>query len=83
MWRLLDLVADWLRDQLGARAQLRAGILTVVFSTAWTIAALLWSDEPPNVIAMSGVALILTGIGIVVGAQVLERAEPDDTPPDQ
>lgn len=75
MWRPLDTIADWLRHQLGARAQLRAGILTVVVSTLWTVAALLWSDEPPNVIAMSGIALVLTGVGIVVGAQVLEQGE--------
>jgi predicted RND superfamily exporter protein len=78
MWRLLDLVADWLRDQLGARAQLRAGILIVLISTLWTIWAMATTDEPINVLAMSGVALILTGIGIVVGAQVLEQGENGD-----
>lgn len=46
----------------------------------WALTA---SDEPPNVVAMSGVALILTGIGIVVGAQVLEQGEASTTPEDE
>jgi hypothetical protein len=75
VWRPIDHVADWLRDSLTARAQLRWGILIVLGSTLWTIWALTASDEPPNVVAMSGVALILTGIGIVVTTQVLEQGE--------
>lgn len=75
--RMVDRIADWLRDSLGARAQLRFGIIVVLLSTVWTVGALLFSDEPPNVIAMSGIALVLTGIGIVVSAQVLEQDEDD------
>lgn len=73
--RMTDRLADWLRHSLGSRAQLRFGIWVVILSTIWTVAALIFSDEPPNVIAMSGIALILTGVGIVVSAQVLERED--------
>lgn len=73
--RVTDLLADWLRDELGPRAQLRFGIWIVLGSTIWTLYALFFSGEPPNVIAMSGIALVLTGIGIVVSAQVLERQD--------
>jgi drug/metabolite transporter (DMT)-like permease len=72
---VLDRMADWLHQSLGARGQLRFGIVTVLGSVAWTAGALLFTDEPPNVIAMSGVALILTGVTIIVAAEVLERRE--------
>lgn len=77
MWRPIDAVADWLRHELGARAQLRLGILAVVAGVLWTLAALLLSSEPPNVIGMSGVALILGGITMVISAEVLEQGEDD------
>lgn len=72
--RLIDAVADWLRDGLGARAQLRLGVL-LTFGTLPMYAWLPFSGEPPAVYAMSTAALTLSGIGIVVGAEVLEKNE--------
>lgn len=75
--RLTDKIADFLREELGARAQLRIGVWFTLLSVVWTIVALWQTDEPINVLAMSGVALIATGVGIVIGAQVLERQDED------
>lgn len=68
-------MADWLRDSLSARARLRFGILTVLVSIPWTIGAIFLTDEPANVILMSGCALVLTGITIVLAAEVMEQGE--------
>lgn len=82
--RVIDRIADWLRDSLGARQQLRFGIITVIASVLWTVFALLFTDEPPNVVAMSGVALVLTGVTWVVAAQGLEQMEEgSDVPADK
>lgn len=77
MWRPIDAIADWLRHGLGARAQLRLGILAVIIGAIWTTLVLLFGNEPPNVIGMSGVALILGGITMVISAEVLEQGESD------
>jgi Mn2+/Fe2+ NRAMP family transporter len=73
--RILDRIAQWLHDSLSARARLRFGILTVISSIPWTILSVVFTDEPANVLIMSGAALFLTGITIVVAAEVLERDE--------
>lgn len=74
IWRPVDKVADWLVHELSARAQLRLGVLLFVFSIPFLIYGF-WTEEPFLVYQMSALALLLTGIGIVVGAEVLEQTE--------
>lgn len=73
-WKPVDRIADWLVDELSARAQLRLGVLLVVFSLPFLVYGF-WTEEPFLVYQMSALALLLTGIGIVVGAEVLEQTE--------
>ncbi len=47
--------------------------MTVLVSIPWTVLAIIFTDEPFNVVLMSGTALVLTGITIVVAAEVMER----------
>lgn len=72
--RMLDKMADWLIDELDARAQLRAGVALVLVSIPLYVYAP-WSGEPPLIYLMSAAALTLTGVSIVLGAEVLEQTE--------
>ena len=74
LWRPVDAIADWLLHSLGARQQLRLGVLLTLGSIPFLVYGF-WTDEPFLVYQMSALALLLTGIGIVVGAQVLEQTE--------
>lgn len=79
----VDRVADWLVHELDARAQLRFGVVVVFVAVVWAALALLFSGEPPNVVAMSGVALVLAGVGIVLAAEILETGEDTEVAVDQ
>ena len=75
--RPLDWLAEWLGDHLSPQAQLRIGILSVVGS--FPFYALLYSTkEPRAVFLMSALALTLTGIAFVVGAEVLLAQQKQD-----
>lgn len=69
-WRPVDAIANWLGSKLTAKAQLRMGILLVIGSLPLYVYAP-FSGEPVFIYTMSAAALTLTGIGIVVTAQVL------------
>lgn len=73
-WSPIDRIADWLVDELDARAQLRFGVLLVLASIPLFVYSI-WTEEPLLVYLMSAAALTLTGLGIVVGAEVLEVQE--------
>lgn len=73
--KLLDRIADWLQDVLGARAQLRLGVALVLLSLPLYV-YLPFSGEPPLIYLMSALALTLSGISIVVAAEVLDRGDP-------
>lgn len=74
MWGPVDAVADWLLHSLTARAQLRFGVLLTLGSVPFLVWGF-WTNEPFLVYQMSALALLLTGVGIVIGAQVLEQTE--------
>ena len=69
-----DRFADWLVNELDARAQLRAGVWLAFLSLPLFL-YVPWSGEPPLIYIMSALALTLTGIGIVLSAEVLEQTE--------
>ena len=75
--RPLDWMAEWLGDHLSPQAQLRVGIGCVLaslpFYAYWPV-----SGEKPGVYFMSALALSLSGIAFVVGAEVLMAQEKQD-----
>lgn len=73
----LDRLADWLGDHLSPAAQLRVGILSVLTSVPFYV-LLFWTGEPKAVFLMSALALTLTGIAFVVGAEVLIAQQEQD-----
>jgi ABC-type multidrug transport system permease subunit len=73
-WRPIDKIADWLVEELDARAQLRGGV--IIFLASFVFYAYMpFSGEPPVIYFMSGLALTLTGIGIVLNGEILEKQE--------
>lgn len=72
--KVLDWMADWLIHELTARAQLRLGVVLCLV-TIPLYPYVFFSGEPPLIYLMSAAALTLTGIGIVLGAEVLEQTE--------
>lgn len=73
-WRPVDALAAWLGDKLTAQHQLRLGIVLVVLSLA-LYAYLPFSGEPPLIYLMSAFAITMTGITIVMAAEVLINQE--------
>lgn len=45
-----------------ARLHKYAGIFIVWSTAVWTVLSIWLTDEPPNVLAMSGLALVLSGV---------------------
>jgi len=81
-WRPIDWLARRLADNMGAENQLRLGIVCCLLTIPLYVYCG-WSGEPPLIYLMSAVALTLTGVGIVVSAQVLlkqEQQDDDDAP---
>lgn len=74
VWRPIDAIGNWLKDSLGAEAQLRFGVLCVLWSLPLMVLGF-FVDEPFLIYQMSATALLLTGIGIVISAQVLVKEE--------
>jgi len=74
---LLDRIADWLIHELDARAQLRMGVALCLLSLP-LYAYAPFSGEPMLIYLMSAGALTLTGVGIVLGGEVLEQTETTD-----
>jgi hypothetical protein len=76
MWimRATDRIADWLMEELDARAQLRWGVWLALLSLP-IYAYAPFSGEPIVIYLMSALALTLTGISIILGAEVLEQTE--------
>jgi hypothetical protein len=62
---------------MGAQNQLRLGILLVLASIPLYLYAP-FSGEPLLIYLMSAAALTLTGVGIVVSAEVLKNQEDED-----
>ena len=71
---MTDRVADWLIEELDARAQLRFGVW-LSFASVPVFFYAPWSGEPLIIYLMSALALTLGGINFVIGAEVLEQGE--------
>lgn len=80
LWKPIDWLARWLGDHMTAHNQLRLGILLVLGSLPLYGYAP-FSGEPPIIYVMSALALTLTGVGIVVGAEVLTNQEDEKADP--
>ena len=74
LWKPIDWIADWIVDELDARAQMRAGVIIALLSLP-VLAFGFWSGEPIMIYEMSALALTLTGIGIVLNCEILEIQE--------
>lgn len=72
--RLLDKIAEWIVVKLDAKAQLHFGVLLVLLSIPFYV-YLPFSGEPPVVYFMSAMALTVSGLAFVVGAEVLLNQE--------
>lgn len=75
--RPIDAIGNWLLHSLSAMQQLRLGVLCVLLSIPLMVYGP-FSGEQFLIYEMSAAALTLTGIGIVVGAQVLVKEEEKD-----
>ena len=69
-WRPIDSIGRWLGERLGAQNQLRLGIVCFLASIPF-YGYMPFSGEPAGVYLMSALALTLTGVGLVIGAQIL------------
>lgn len=70
----IDAIGKWLLEELSAHAQLRMGVILVLLSIPLMIYGP-FSGEQFLIYEMSAFALTLSGVGIVVGAQVLVHEE--------
>ena len=74
IWRPIDAMAGWLGRVMGAKNQLRLGIVLCLLSVPLYVYGP-FSGEPILIYLMSALAITLTGVGIVVSAQVLVNQE--------
>lgn len=74
--KLVDRLARWIADKLDANLQLRFGVLLVLGSIPFYL-YLPFSGEPPIVYVMSALALTVSGLSFVIGAEVLLNQEKD------
>lgn len=68
-----------MRHLLDPRANAIAGALVILTSTAWTVLSILLTSEPPNVLAMSGAALNLAGLGMLQNSLTMRKVEVETT----
>lgn len=60
---------------LDPRLNMLAGATIATGATIWTVLSILLTSEPANVLAMSGVALIGLGLGLMQGALQMRKIE--------
>lgn len=72
--KIVDKLARWVANKLDANAQLRFGVLLVLFSIPFYL-YLPFSGEPPIVYLMSALALTVSGLSFLIGAEVLLNQE--------
>lgn len=80
LWKPIDKVGNWILEEFDSRSQLRLGVLLTFLSIPF-YPYMFWSGEPPVIYFLSVVAVTLTGLGLIVGTQVLvkqEEAESND-----
>jgi hypothetical protein len=64
---------------LDPRANAIAGALLAAGSLVWTALTILLTSEPPNVIAMSGLALVLAGLQMIQNSITMRKIEIETT----
>lgn len=79
LWKPVDKVGLWIVHEFDALHQLRLGVVLTFLSIPF-YPYMLWSGEPPVIYFLSVVAVTLTGLGLIVGTQILynQEAEKDD-----
>jgi cytosine/uracil/thiamine/allantoin permease len=77
LWKPIDKIGKWILEEVDAEVQLRAGVLLTLLSIPF-YPYMLWSGEPPVIYFLSVLAVTLSGIALVIGAQVLVRQEEDN-----
>lgn len=79
IWGLVDKIGLWIVHEFDALHQLRLGVV-LTFSSIPFYPYMFWSGEPPVIYFLSVVAVTLTGLGLIVGTQILynQEAESND-----
>jgi hypothetical protein len=72
---LLDVRGSQVTWLLDPRLNMAAGATIATAAAAWTLLAIALTSEPPNVIAMSGVALVLAGLTMMQNALTMRKVE--------
>lgn len=74
LWRPIDAIGDWIVNEFDSKKQMRLGVILFLGSIPF-YPYLFWSGEPPVIYFLSVLAVTLTGLGILVGLQVLVKQE--------
>lgn len=65
----------WLSWLLDPTVNLVIGLTIITVSTIWTVLSIILTNEPTNVLAMSGGALDLAGLTFIQGSRQLLKIE--------
>lgn len=74
LWKIVDGIGLWIVHEFGALQQLRLGVILTLASLPF-YPYMIWSGEPPVIYFLSVVAVTLTGLGLIVGTQILYKQE--------
>lgn len=77
LWAPIDKIGEWILEEVDAKVQLRMGVLLTLGSLPF-YPYMIWSGEPPVIYFLSVEAATLSGLGLIIGAQVLVRTEEND-----
>lgn len=77
LWKPIDKIGQWILEEVDAEVQLRLGVILTLISIPF-YPYMIWSGEPPVIYFLSVLAVTLSGIALVIGAQVLVRQEEND-----
>jgi hypothetical protein len=80
MWRYIDAIGEYLLQELDARVQLRFGVILTLLSIPF-YPYLFWSGEPPVIYFLSVLAVTLSGLALIIGAQALVHLEDSQADP--
>lgn len=64
-----------MRLLLSPRFNFAAGALIIIAAVAWTALSITLTNEPANVLAMSGVALVGFGVQLIQGSAQMRKLE--------
>jgi hypothetical protein len=77
LWKIVDKIGLWIVHEFGALEQLRLGVVLTFLSLPF-YPYMFWSGEPPVIYFLSVVAVTLTGLGLIVGTQILYNQEQEE-----